>query len=100
MTKRPYVFSLNGYPLCVNATGRLDALPHSLVCPNNLPIEEFADSLDRAGTISDLQYASALAKQSKKPFFVTFGIHRPHLPWNIPQRFWDMCARTLALPWL
>ena len=90
MTKRPYVFSLNGYPQCVNETGRPDALPHSLVCPNDLPIEEFSDSLDRAGTLSDLQYASKLAKQSDKPFFITFGIHRPHLPWNIPQRFWDM----------
>jgi hypothetical protein len=32
LAQRPYVFSLNGYPKCVNETGRTDALPHSLVC--------------------------------------------------------------------
>ena len=95
-TERPYVFSLNGYPQCVGKTGRSDSLPHSLVCPNALPIEEFSDTLDTRGTISDMEYASKLGK----PFFVTLGIHRPHLPWNVPQRFWDMYPDTedIALP--
>ena len=78
---RPYVFSLNGYPLCVNETGRADSLPHSNVCPNSLPIEEFSDSIDRAGTISDLEYVSSSAHGGGgKPFFLALGIHRPHLP--------------------
>ena len=95
-TERPYVFSLNGYPQCVGKTGRADSLPHSLVCPNALPIEEFSDTLDTRGTISDMEYASKLGK----PFFLALGIHRPHLPWNVPQRFWDMYPDTedIALP--
>ena len=45
LVNRPYVFALNGYPLCVGPTGRGPggSLPHSNVCPNSLPIEEFAD---------------------------------------------------------
>lgn len=89
LSDRPYVFSRNGYPQCVNETGRNDGtLPTSLVCPNDSPIESFSDTIDMRGSISDLQFAS----KTGKPFFVVFGAHRPHLPWNIPQRFWDMCV--------
>ena len=90
LADRPYVFSHNGYPRCVNETGRNDGtLPHSSVCPNDAPIESFSDTIDMRGSISDLQFAS----KAGKPFFVVFGAHRPHLPWNIPQRFWDMYPR-------
>lgn len=97
LVNRPYVFALNGYPLCVGPTGRGPggSLPHSNVCPNSLPIEEFADSLDRQGTISDLEFvASPTANPGRRNFFLALGIHRPHLPWNIPQRFWDMYPPT------
>jgi hypothetical protein len=37
-----------------------------------------------------LQYAAKLWKQKKVPFFIQSGFARPHTPWRVPQRYWDM----------
>ena len=29
-------------------------------------------------------------QQKNKPFFFAIGYYRPHLPFNVPKRFWDM----------
>ena len=34
--------------------------------------------------------ASFLTKKHRKPFFLAVGIHNPHLPWIVPQRFFDL----------
>lgn len=31
-----------------------------------------------------------LAEQGDKPFFLALGIIKPHLPWHVPKRFFDM----------
>ena len=31
-----------------------------------------------------------LGKAHDKPFFVTVGFHKPHMPWNVPQKYYDM----------
>ena len=36
------------------------------------------------------QAAIELAASLGKPFFVLNGLRRPHIPWRMPQRFWDM----------
>ena len=35
-----------------------------------------------------------------RPFFLAYGAHRPHLPWNVPIHFWDIYNDTsdVALP--
>jgi len=33
---------------------------------------------------------SELAKTHDKPFFLTLGFHKPHMPWNVPQKYYDM----------
>jgi hypothetical protein len=35
------------------------------------------------------QQLLARAANTSQPFFVGFGIHKPHLPWGVPERFWD-----------
>ena len=33
-------------------------------------------------------------KKSGKPFFLTMGVHKPHLPFNAPKKYWDMYDNT------
>ena len=83
-TDRPYVFAKNAYPKCA----RPDALPNSMVCPTDAADSEFSDYNNAVATLANLDYSLSL--RPPRPFFLVFGAHRPHLPWNMPQRFWDM----------
>ncbi len=31
-----------------------------------------------------------LAKEQPKPFFLAIGLHKPHMPWNVPRKYYDM----------
>jgi arylsulfatase A-like enzyme len=47
---------------------------------------QFGDELSANITITHLKAAAA----EQRPFFVACGFHRPHLPWSVPKRFYDM----------
>ncbi len=56
---------------------------------------EYSDGKTADKTIEDLR---KLAK-SGKPFFLAVGILKPHLPFNAPQKYWDMYPeKDIALP--
>ena len=40
-------------------------------------------------TIADYGIAE-LAKKHTQPFFLGVGFHKPHLPWNVPQKWFDL----------
>ncbi len=40
-----------------------------------------------------------LGKKQDKPFFLAVGLHKPHMPWNVPQKWYDMFpADKIELP--
>ena len=44
----------------------------------------FCDSESTSNVIERLNYA---AKNKSRPFFIAFGIHKPHLTWRFPEEF-------------
>ena len=76
----PYYYSKHPYPSC-------EQWPNSLACPTDAPFEEFTDWLDMNRTRAQIRRYS---NDTNRPFFLVFGAHRPHLPWNMPKPFWDM----------
>jgi arylsulfatase A-like enzyme len=40
-----------------------------------------------------------LGKKHDKPFFLACGLHKPHMPWNVPQKYYDQFPlETIKLP--
>jgi len=43
------------------------------------------------GDVRVLDYLkNFLAKKLNQPFFLALGIYRPHIPWHVPQKYFDM----------
>jgi arylsulfatase A-like enzyme len=44
--------------------------------------------------VSDYSIASyavkQLQRQHDKPFFLSIGFHKPHMPWNVPKKYFDL----------
>jgi arylsulfatase A-like enzyme len=53
------------------------------------PIVEGGDEAVSDTSIADYGI-SELGKAHDKPFFLTLGFHKPHMPWNVPQKYYDM----------
>lgn len=53
------------------------------------PIVEGGDEAVSDTGIADFGI-SELSKTHDKPFFLTLGFHKPHMPWNVPQKYFDM----------
>jgi arylsulfatase A-like enzyme len=56
--------------------------------------------MDEMGDYKTSEWVRAsLARRHDKPFFLACGIFRPHLPWYVPRRFFDMYpADKITLP--
>ena len=65
--------------------------------------DPWGPSSSNVGTMLDAKIAdriiAELEVQHDKPFFLAYGTYRPHLPWNVPQRYFDMHPReSVVLP--
>lgn len=59
------------------------------------PDEVYSDGQIAAKAIETLQRL----KDTKQPFFLGVGFHKPHLPFTCPQKYWDMYpADSIKLP--
>ena len=100
--ERPYVFS-NGngtfasgcpgcpfaYPVCE----RSDSQPRTMVCPTAAPVASFSDHANMRGAVEHMKFAG----RRGTPWFIAYGANRPHLPWNMPQQYWDR-TEHVSLP--
>lgn len=40
-----------------------------------------------------------LGKKQDRPFFLAVGLHKPHMPWNVPKKYYDMFPlESIKLP--
>lgn len=54
------------------------------------PDELYCDGLQTVAAINKLEQLVA----QNKPFFFGVGYYRPHLPFNVPKKYWDLYDRT------
>ena len=60
------------------------------------PVEkaDVADNVYRDGALADAAVtALKTLAEGDRPFFLAVGFYKPHLPFNSPQRYWDMYER-------
>jgi iduronate 2-sulfatase len=74
--------------------------PIAVWCGLDEPDDHFYDNGLANDTIARLRYAAKIFKSEGRPFYIQSGFARPHTPWRVPQRFWDLYntdAITLAV---
>ncbi len=52
--------------------------------------ESYADGRVAAEAIKRLQSAKQRREENNTPFFMAVGFARPHLPFSVPKRYWDL----------
>ena len=97
--KEYFPFSEEGCPIVdehwpglqnVSANGYTRSL-----CILDVPEDDTFDHRLANATIDSLR----LAKQQQRPFAIFAGHRRPHLPWRLPKKWWDLYAdREVAPP--
>lgn len=77
---------------------RIDQLGHWYVKANAVEIADADDDayFDGAQTTLAIEILNTLVKKDK-PFFLSVGYYRPHLPFNAPKKYWDLYDRN-SLP--
>ncbi len=73
---------------------RIDKCGYWYVKANISEIADVEDDAyyDGAQTTRAIEVMERLAKQDK-PFFLSVGYYRPHLPFNAPKKYWDLYNR-------
>ncbi len=56
----------------------------------DVPDEAYADGRVADETIRRLEAAANRRRASATPFLIVAGFARPHLPFSVPQRYWDL----------
>ncbi|MDO5523182.1 MAG: sulfatase [Bacteroidia bacterium] len=83
----------NKYELWLNGESGKNINPKTLRGPfyesADRPDDDYEDAATTQRTIDDMKRLS----ESDKPFFIVNGFRRPHLPFNVPKKYWDLYKR-------
>jgi iduronate 2-sulfatase len=52
--------------------------------------EKYSDGKTTAHGVEVLRNASKNFDDNAQPFFIALGLHRPHLPWIVPKKYFDL----------
>eukprot|EP00912_Choanoflagellata_sp_UC4_P001406 UC4_evm1s871 len=74
-------------------------------CPSNIDTwcainekdDHFYDHTLANNTIKQLRYVAPQYHKEGKPFFIQSGFARPHAPWRVPRRIWDL-YENISIP--
>ncbi len=70
--------------------GNKFTMPHYKGMYVAFDFEPLPFSTEETGDYSSVQWVSEqLEKEHDKPFFLACGLYRPHLPWYVPQKYYD-----------
>lgn len=80
---------------CPGASGPKGCTGH---CPSHIDTwcvideadDHFYDNTLMNNTLERLRYVAPLYLKQGKPFFVQAGFARPHAPWRVPKKIWDL----------
>jgi iduronate 2-sulfatase len=71
--------------------GQISSLPRGAAFESPLANDtDYADGRVAAETIERLQQAQTRRQMSGTPFFIAAGFVRPHLPFSVPKKYWDL----------
>jgi iduronate 2-sulfatase len=71
--------------------GAIGTLPRGAAFESpDVPDEDYADGRVAAETIRRLQAAKERRAENGTPFFIMVGFARPHLPFSVPKKYWDL----------
>ncbi|NNJ28129.1 sulfatase [Alienimonas chondri] len=74
--------------------GKIRSLPRGAAFESpDVPDDAYADGRVAAETLRRMQAALARRKADGTPFFIACGFARPHLPFSVPQKYWDIYDR-------
>lgn len=70
---------------------QIGSLPRGAAFENpDVPDAKYADGRVADETIKRLQAAKARREKDGTPFFIASGYARPHLPFSVPKKYWDL----------
>ena len=71
--------------------GRISSLPRGAAFESpDVADDAYADGRVADETVRRLQAASRRRADDGTPFFIAVGFARPHLPFSVPQKYWDL----------
>lgn len=70
----------------VDAPANLSTSP----CDKALPVAEDAKYTDGMIALHAVKTLRRAAAQRPRPFFIAVGLHRPHLPWHAPRKYFEL----------
>lgn len=71
--------------------GGMNSLPRGAAYESpEVADETYADGRVAAETIKRLREAKERREKDGTPFFITAGFVRPHLPFSVPKKYWDL----------